>query len=256
MGVMSIGELAAAAGTTTRTVRHYHAVGLLPEPARRSNGYREYDTFALLRLVRIRRLVGLGLSLPEVESALGPDGKQDLREVLGEIAADLANQQRRLAEAQRRIEAVLVREHDLDLAPVVADLMAVVRRTLPGGGASETAIERERTMLSLLEASTAAEVFGGIAEQLSTAADDPDLAARSARLTVRFDALAEAAVDDPAVAEVATELAAMATGFTATGTVDAAGQQLWSDYVASLPPAQASCLSLLESIAPGGDSDA
>lgn len=249
---MSIGELAAAAAISTRTVRHYHAVGLLPEPARRSNGYREYDAVALLRLVRIRRLIGLGLSLPEVGSALGPDEDQDLREMLEEVVADLAVQQRRLAEAQQRIEAVLAREHDLDLAPEVADLMVVVRATLPGGG-SQTAIERERTMLSLFHASTAGEVFSDIAGQLAAAADDPDLGARIARLTARFDTLAGAAVDDPAVAEVATELVAMAAGFTATGTVDAAGQHLWSDYVASLPPAQARCLQLAETVAPDGD---
>lgn len=39
---MRIGELAALAGVTTRTVRHYHRVGLLPEPGRRVNGYRDY----------------------------------------------------------------------------------------------------------------------------------------------------------------------------------------------------------------------
>lgn len=244
---MSIGELAATAGISTRTVRHYHAVGLLPEPARRSNGYREYDTSALLRLVRIRGLIGLGLSLPEVGSALASGGDQDLREVLADVVADLVAGQRRLAEAQHRIETVLAREHDLDLAPEVAELMAVVRATLPGGG-SQTAIERERTMLSLVHASTAGEVFGEFAGQLSAAAEDPDLVARSARLTARFDALDVAAVDDPAVAEVATELVALVAGFTATGSVDAAGQQLWSDYVASLPPAQARCLQLAETI--------
>lgn len=248
---MSIGELAAAAGVSTRTVRHYHAVGLLPEPARRSNGYREYDTLALLRLVRIRGLVGLGLSLTEIGSALGAGGDQDLREVLEELVADLVLQQHRLAEAQRRIEAVLAREHDLDLAPGVADLMVGVRAILPGGG-SQTAIERERTILSLLHASTAVDVFDELAGQLSAAADDPDLVARSARLTARFDALDVAAVDDPAVAEVASELVALAAGFTTTGTVDAAGQQLWSDYVASLPVAQARCLQLAETTAVDG----
>ena len=52
--MLRIGELAQAAGTTTRAVRHYHALGLLPEPERRPNGYREYDARALVRLVRGR----------------------------------------------------------------------------------------------------------------------------------------------------------------------------------------------------------
>ncbi|GAA2088011.1 MerR family transcriptional regulator [Actinomadura alba] len=63
---MRIGELADLAGVTTRTVRHYHHCGLLPEPARRSNGYRVYGLRDALELVRIRRLTELGLSLDEV----------------------------------------------------------------------------------------------------------------------------------------------------------------------------------------------
>lgn len=39
---MRIGELATAVGVTTRTVRHYHHLGLLPEPERRANGYLDY----------------------------------------------------------------------------------------------------------------------------------------------------------------------------------------------------------------------
>lgn len=39
---MRIGEIAALIGVTPRAVRHYHHLGLLPEPVRRSNGYREY----------------------------------------------------------------------------------------------------------------------------------------------------------------------------------------------------------------------
>lgn len=39
---MRIGEIAALAGVTPRTVRHYHHLGLFPEPARLPNGYREY----------------------------------------------------------------------------------------------------------------------------------------------------------------------------------------------------------------------
>jgi len=40
---MRIGELAGLVGISTRAIRHYHHVGLLPEPARKANGYREYS---------------------------------------------------------------------------------------------------------------------------------------------------------------------------------------------------------------------
>lgn len=248
--MMSIGELAAAAGTTARAVRHYHSLGLLAEPARRLNGYREYDTHALVRLVRVRRLVALGLSLPEVGCALGPGGDQDLREVLREVAADLVEQQRRVAEAQQRIAEVLAREDDLDLSPAVASLMVVVRAALPGSAWQE-AVERERTTLSVVEASLSPQMLGEVTEQMRASGDDAAVVARTRDLSARFDALAQGAVDDPAVAEVAGDLAASAAGLSAAGAVDAAGQQLWSDYVASLPPAQARCLRLAETMTPG-----
>ncbi|MGD0244131.1 MAG: MerR family DNA-binding transcriptional regulator [Streptosporangiaceae bacterium] len=40
---MRIGELAGLVGISTRAVRHYHRIGLLAEPGRTANGYREYS---------------------------------------------------------------------------------------------------------------------------------------------------------------------------------------------------------------------
>ncbi|MEU5308906.1 MerR family transcriptional regulator [Streptomyces sp. NPDC021562] len=61
---MRIGELAARAGTTTRTLRYYEARGLLP--ARRSgNGHRTYDESDLLLLRQIRTLRDFGFELEE-----------------------------------------------------------------------------------------------------------------------------------------------------------------------------------------------
>ena len=62
---MRIRELAAQAGTTTRTLRYYEAQGLLPVD-RSANGYRRYDE-SHVRLVReIRSLQAVGFSLEEV----------------------------------------------------------------------------------------------------------------------------------------------------------------------------------------------
>jgi DNA-binding transcriptional MerR regulator len=35
-------------------IRHYHRVGLLPEPARKANGYREYSLRDAVELARVR----------------------------------------------------------------------------------------------------------------------------------------------------------------------------------------------------------
>ncbi|WP_326720577.1 MerR family transcriptional regulator [Streptomyces sp. NBC_00243] len=61
---MRIGELAARAGTSTRTLRYYESRGLLP--ARRGeNGYRTYDEGDLRLLQQIRTLQDFGFDLEE-----------------------------------------------------------------------------------------------------------------------------------------------------------------------------------------------
>jgi DNA-binding transcriptional MerR regulator len=78
---MRIGELAGLVGISTRAIRHYHRVGLLPEPARKANGYREYSLRDAVELARVRRLTELGLSLDEVGDVLAGDAGRDLVEI-------------------------------------------------------------------------------------------------------------------------------------------------------------------------------
>jgi DNA-binding transcriptional MerR regulator len=61
---MRIGELAARAGTTTRTLRYYESRGLLPA-RRATNGYRAYDESDLKLLRQIRTLQDFGFDLEE-----------------------------------------------------------------------------------------------------------------------------------------------------------------------------------------------
>lgn len=67
---MQIGELAEAAGTTTKTLRFYEASGLLPPPARTRAGYRDYGEDALARLDFIRRGRAAGLTLAQIRDIL------------------------------------------------------------------------------------------------------------------------------------------------------------------------------------------
>lgn len=67
----SIQEIARLTGTTSRTLRHYDDIGLLPPTRVASNGYRHYDQGALLRLQRILLLRELGLGLPAIAEAVG-----------------------------------------------------------------------------------------------------------------------------------------------------------------------------------------
>lgn len=66
----SIQELAKLTGTTSRTLRHYDEIGLLPPSSIGANGYRYYDEGSLLRLQRILLLRELGLGLPQIAEVL------------------------------------------------------------------------------------------------------------------------------------------------------------------------------------------
>jgi MerR family transcriptional regulator, thiopeptide resistance regulator len=66
----SIQDLAKAAGTTSRTLRHYGQVGVLAPSRIGSNGYRYYDQDSLVRLQRILLLRELGLGLPAIAEVL------------------------------------------------------------------------------------------------------------------------------------------------------------------------------------------
>ena len=69
----SIQDVARLAGTTSRTLRHYDRMGLLPPSRVGSNGYRYYDDDALVRLQRILLLRDLGLGLPAIAEVLNRD---------------------------------------------------------------------------------------------------------------------------------------------------------------------------------------
>ena len=67
---MKIGEVAARADVSVDTVRFYERRGVLPAPARRPSGYREYDESTVERIRSARELQQLGFTLDEVVDAL------------------------------------------------------------------------------------------------------------------------------------------------------------------------------------------
>jgi len=67
---MKIGELASRASVGTKTIRYYEEIGLMPEPERAPNGYREFDEHAVGRLRFIRDAQATGLTLMEIASIL------------------------------------------------------------------------------------------------------------------------------------------------------------------------------------------
>ena len=67
---MRIGEIAAAADVNIQTLRYYERVGLLPEPERRSSGYRAYAPETVRRVRFIKRAQDLGFTLREIADLL------------------------------------------------------------------------------------------------------------------------------------------------------------------------------------------
>lgn len=98
-------ELAELAGTTVNTVRHYHRTGLLNEPTRRYNGYKQYGVFDLIRLLRIRRLSELGVPLSQIREIC--DGGAAAPDVLRQVDAGLASEIERLSKARSDIATIL-----------------------------------------------------------------------------------------------------------------------------------------------------
>ncbi|MGW9025004.1 MerR family transcriptional regulator [Streptomyces sp. NPDC055722] len=197
---MRIGELAAAVGVTTRTVRHYHHLGLLPEPDRRPNGYRDYGLRHAVVLARIRRLTELGLGLAEVRDVLADDEGRDLAEVLAELDEDLARQEAAIRERRTRLRLLLERGRPGEdpVSPELAALFAGMERFLDSPMAA-----KDREVLALIETAAGPEERKRLAAALGEAFGDPAAVEQAQDVYGLLDALVDADVDDPRVEEAA-----------------------------------------------------
>lgn len=115
-------EIADLAGTSLRAVRHYHDVGLLEEPPRHANGYKQYGVAHLVRLVRIRRLTDLGFSLPQI-AAMG-EADDHPEEALRSLDTELAATVERLQQVRAELGRILSGATPTDLPPDLASAAA------------------------------------------------------------------------------------------------------------------------------------
>lgn len=153
---MKISEVAAAAGTTPRAVRHYHRLGLLPEPNRLENGYRSYGIAELARLMRIRWLADNGLPLGSVATVLAEEqdrpAADDLRADLTALHDDLAQTIARLTRKKERLGRMLAATEQgrvpTALPAEVCD--AFDRARAEADRAERVALDRERDLLEVM----------------------------------------------------------------------------------------------------------
>lgn len=80
---MNIGQAAKASGITTKMIRHYETVDLLPPAFRTDAGYRQYSDEDVHTLQFIRRSRDLGFSIDEIRDLLSlwQDRERPSREV-------------------------------------------------------------------------------------------------------------------------------------------------------------------------------
>ncbi|WP_151481869.1 MerR family transcriptional regulator [Streptomyces albicerus] len=248
---MRIGELAAAVGVTTRTVRHYHHLGLLPEPERRPNGYRDYGLRHAVALARIRRLTELGLGLAEVRDVLADDAGRDLAEVLAELDDDLARQEAAIRERRLRLRSLLAADRLPAEGPVSPELAAIfsdlTRHPEPAMAA------KDREMIAMLETVAAPEDRERMLSALRATADVPGALERSHEAYALLDALADADPADPRVEEAARALADClpdeALEGMGLGQLDLESPEMSGDnsfmraFLDDFPPAQAAAIS-------------
>ncbi len=136
--MLTIGQLAAYAGVTVRAVRHYHQVGLLPEPERDASGYRRYGAAAVVSLIKIRTLANAGVPLSHVGQLLKADAPA-FAEAVQRIDRHLRDEIERLETSRKQI-AQLAAGDSLALPPEVTSYLDRLREV----GASARMVEGER----------------------------------------------------------------------------------------------------------------
>lgn len=166
--MLTIGQVASYAGVTVRAVRHYHQIGLLPEPERDRSGYRSYDAATLVRLIRIRTLAEAGVPLARVQELLDASQEEFARGV-EEIDTELRAEMRRLRENRKRI-ARLAAGESLALPQSVLDYLDRLRDL----GVEEQYIVLERDAWIMMAARIPDEIDAVMAMK-HMQLDDPDM---------------------------------------------------------------------------------
>ncbi|MDR6865672.1 DNA-binding transcriptional MerR regulator [Microbacterium resistens] len=203
---LTISQLAAYAGITVATVRHYHRIGLLPEPARDGSGYRRYDAAAVVRLIRIHVLASAGVPLAKVDDLLEA-GPAEFADGVEQIDQRLRSEIRRLQRTRERL-ARLAGGEQIALPPSVIGYLDRLRAI----GVDQRYLDFERDAWILVAAHVPDQIDSMMVVK-HAALDDPDMM----RLYSLLSGAIDWPVDDPRVIEVADILDRINHGAVAAG---------------------------------------
>lgn len=250
---LTIGQVAAFAGVTVKTVRHYHRLGLVQEPLRDSLGYRRYGSADLLRLAQVRTLAEAGVPLSEIDAMLDADPQQ--------LVVDLADVKQRLTD---RIQELIERRATLDRLAAGNRLLlperacALVERAADLGFPPDYLAQSWESLV-LAKALVPGD-FDDFLTQGERALDD----AQYVNLLKRNWAARTWEPDDPRVAELARDIAdhllatpeLLAISTSLQGEADAVARYgLISDHQAQIAPALSRLMELVESNLRSADID-
>lgn len=204
-GQLSISEVARLAGVSPRAVRHYHAIGLLPEPARDSSGYRRYAGRDVIALVRVVRLRAVGMPIPQIAQRMADaaDDDESLPDALRALSDEIDTEIAQLAATRDRLR-------QLADSQAFEQPVKVLTEALRGHGLlgpSDELRTGEGWAAALLDA-LHPQGMSGVLDEASGLLRDPAALATLGVLRQRFRALTNKATDAE-IAALAEEIAAI-----------------------------------------------
>ncbi|GAA4720724.1 DNA-binding transcriptional regulator, MerR family [Promicromonospora umidemergens] len=204
---VKIGDAAAFVGTTPRAIRHYHAIGLLPEPERGGDDRRRYGYEDMIRLLWIRKMADAGIALDDIRGAFADtassdgdsDSDSDIAGILERVEETLVAQE---AELRRQRTAVQRMRTEGSRMGLLSDFVTSRLKSLPEGSLRQADLDN----MLVIE-----RIFGPLGAAVNATryialATHPDLREESDRVDAAEEALDDTvAVDDPRVAQVAAQ---------------------------------------------------
>ncbi len=205
---VKIGDAASFVGTTPRAIRHYHEIGLLPEPERGSDGHRRYGYEEMIRLLWIRKMADAGIALHDIRDAFtdatpagatNDHGDHGVAGTLERLERTLLTQEAELQRQRTAVQRMRTRGSRMGL---LSDFVTSRLESLPEGSLRQTDLDN----LLVIE-----RIFGPLGAAINATryialATHPGLREESDRVDAAEEALDDTiAVDDPRVAQVAAQ---------------------------------------------------
>ena len=154
MGLMTISEVVRAFGVSTRALRYYDEIGLLPSARKDGYAYRAYDETAVKRLRQIITLRKLRVPLKQIAVIFGDCGRAGVTDILQEVANECGAEIHALQTVRGILQAFIERLNraagtDITIDALNGDEIMDVIQSLP---LSKTKLKEERTMDELNKA--------------------------------------------------------------------------------------------------------